>query len=281
MAAPTDPADDAGTAAIDPTVAPVSVGVIGGSGLYALLDDTEVVTVDTPYGPTSAPITIGVVEGRRVAFLPRHGLQHEYPPHRVPYRANIWALRRLGVRHVFAPCASGALRPDLGPGEFVVPDQLVDRTTGRPGTFYDGPTSFHVGFADPYCDGLRAIALDACRAEGVDVRDGGTVIVVPGPRFSTRAESRWYAAMGAAVINMTQMPEAVLAAEAGLAYAAIALITDRDVGIEEDDAPPVSEAEVFAVFEANVEKVRRVLLRAVTAELPTCEHPAGPPSAFA
>jgi 5'-methylthioadenosine phosphorylase len=247
------------------------VGVYGGSGLYALLDDVEQVTVDTPFGPPSAPVAIGDVGGRRVAFLPRHGTDHSLPPHRVPYRANAWAMRDLGVRAIFAPCASGSLQPDIHPGEFVVVDQVFDRTTGRAATFHDGRGSppgvqpvDHVTFADPYDARLRAAALKACRAEGITVHDGGTVVVVEGPRFSTRAESRWFTAQGWQVVNMTQMPEAVLAAESGVPYAAIALVTDYDVGLTDmPGVAPVTMDEVFATLERNAERVRTVLFRAV------------------
>jgi 5'-methylthioadenosine phosphorylase len=247
------------------------VGVYGGSGLYALLDDVEHVMVETPFGPPSAPVAIGEVGGRRVAFLPRHGTDHSLPPHRVPYRANAWAMRDLGVRAIFAPCASGSLQPDIHPGEFVVVDQIFDRTTGRAATFHDGPASppgvqpvDHVTFADPYDDRLRAAALEACRAEGVTVHDGGTVVVVEGPRFSTRAESRWFTGQGWQVVNMTQMPEAVLAAESGVPYAAIALVTDYDVGLTDmPGVAPVTMEEVFATLERNAGRVRTVLFRAV------------------
>jgi 5'-methylthioadenosine phosphorylase len=239
-----------------------------------LLDDVEEVTVETPYGPTAAPIRIGEVAGRRVAFLPRHGDGHEHPPHRVPYRANVWAMHALGVRHLFGPCASGSLRAEVAPGSFVVPDQLVDRTAGRADTFYDGATTHHVSFADPYCGDLRSVAVDACRAERVDVHDGGTVVVVQGPRFSTRAESQWFSSMGWDVINMTQHPEAVLAREAGLCYAAISLITDYDVGVE--GTAPVTQDEVFGFFEANVAKVRQVLFRALAAAPHDCAIAPGP-----
>jgi 5'-methylthioadenosine phosphorylase len=249
------------------------VGVYGGSGLYALLDDVEELTIDTPYGPPSAPVTVGAVDGRRAAFLPRHGRDHSLPPHRVPYRANAWAMRELGVRAIFGPCASGSLQPDIHPGEFVVVDQLVDRTAGRASSFHDGPGSpapfgpvDHVSFADPYDARLRTVAVEACKAEGVTVHDGGTVVVVEGPRFSTRAESRWYAAQGFQVINMTQMPEAVLAAELGVPYAAIALITDYDVGLEGvPGIEPVTMEEVFATLERNADLVRTVLFRAIAA----------------
>ena len=251
------------------------VGVYGGSGLYSLLDDVDEVDVDTPFGPPAAPVTIGEVGGRRVAFLPRHGRDHSLPPHRVPYRANAWALHSLGVRAVFGPCASGSLRADLAPGDFVVPDQIVDRTAGRAASFHDGPDSpegmspvDHLTFADPYDERLRSVALAACRAEGVTVHEGGTVVVIEGPRFSTRAESRWYAAQGWEVINMTQMPEAALAAELGIPYATIALITDYDAGLEgQPGIEPVTMDEVMATLARNAEVVRKVLYRAV-ADLP-------------
>jgi 5'-methylthioadenosine phosphorylase len=242
------------------------IGVFGGSGLYRLLDDTHETAVETPYGATSAPITIGSVGAHRVAFLPRHGLQHELPPHRVTYRANVWAMRELGVRALLAPCASGSLRREIAPGDFVVIDQLVDRTWGRADTYYEGGEPNHLAFADPYDEGLRALCLQACRDEGVTVHDGGTVVVVQGPRFSTRAESRWYRDAGWHVINMTQYPEAALAAEAGIPYAAIALITDYDTGVEGNAGDQaVTQDEVFAMLERNAAVVRRVLMRAIEA----------------
>lgn len=250
--------------------------MFGGSGFYRFLDDVTEVVVDTPYGPTAAPISIGHLGERTVAFVARHGAHHEFPPHRLPYRANVWALHALGVTNVFGPCASGSLQPHVAPGSFVVPDQLVDRTWGRPDTFFEGPVVHHVAFGDPYDADLRRVAVDACRAESVDVHDGGTVVVVQGPRFSTRAESRWYGAQGWEVVNMTQHPEAVLCREAGLRYASIALITDFDAGLDGADIPTVTQDEVFAFFEANVETVRRVLFRALAAELPTSRLDAGP-----
>jgi len=256
-------------------MAHADVAVIGGSGFTAFLDDVSEVAVDTPYGPPSAPLHIGTLGDHHVAFLTRHGVGHQIPPHRINYRANLWALRELGVTRVFGPCASGSLQPDVQPGQFVVCDQLVDRTSGRADTFFDGPVVNHVSFADPYCPELRTAAVEACRAEGVVVHDGGTVVTIQGPRFSTRAESRWYRSAGWEVINMTQYPEAFLARELGLCYASIALITDYDTGVEDDaDVPPVTQAEVFALIEANVDTVRRVLfkaLAAVTAERSACD----------
>jgi 5'-methylthioadenosine phosphorylase len=223
--------------------AAAEIGVIGGSGLYALLNDAEERPVVTPFGDPSDPVTIAQVGDRRVAFLPRHGRDHRFPPHRIPYRANLWALRSLGVRQIIAPCAVGGLRPELGPGTFVVPDQLIDRTSGRVQTFYD-EGAVHVSFADPYCPVGRAAVLEA--AAGVDPVDGGTMVVIEGPRFSTRAESRWFTAIGGSVVNMTGHPEAVLARELGLCYTSIALVTDLDAGVEGEHG--VTQEEVFRVF---------------------------------
>jgi 5'-methylthioadenosine phosphorylase len=234
------------------------IGVIGGSGLYALLEDAEEVDVSTPYGPPSDAVTVARVGDRRVAFLPRHGRDHRYPPHRIPYRANLWALRALGARQIVAPCAVGGLRPELGPGTFVVPDQLIDRTSGRPQTFYDDG-AVHVSFADPYCPTGRAVMLAAAR--DLSPVDGGTMVVVEGPRFSTRAESRWFASIGGAVVNMTGHPEAVLARELALCYTTIALVTDHDAGVEGEG---VTHEEVFAFFADNTARLRTVLLKAVT-----------------
>ncbi|RKN49611.1 S-methyl-5'-thioadenosine phosphorylase [Micromonospora endolithica] len=238
------------------------LAVIGGSGLYALLDGATEHEVETPYGRPSDAITIAEVGGRRVAFLPRHGRDHRHPPHRIPYRANLWALRSLGVRQVLAPCAVGGLRPELGPGTFVVPDQLVDRTSGRTQTYYD-QGAVHVSFADPYCPTGRRTLLDSAARHRVAAVDGGTVVVVEGPRFSTRAESRWFTAIGGAVVNMTGHPEAVLARELALCYSSIALVTDHDAGVAGGEA--VTQEEVFRVFGENTDRLRGLLLAAVAA----------------
>jgi 5'-methylthioadenosine phosphorylase len=242
------------------------IGVIGGSGFYSFFDSSaEQVKVRTPYGDPSAAITIGDVDGVPVAFLPRHGVSHEYAPHTVPYRANAWALRSVGVRQMFAPCAVGGLSSDLSPGTMVIPDQLVDRTTGRSQTFFDGP-AIHVGFADPYCPTLRRAASVAA-PEAVA---GGTMVVVEGPRFSTRAESQWYARQGWTLINMTGHPEAVLARELEMCYAPIALVTDTDAGLVSGEG--VTASEVFAVFELGLERLREVLATAIgeAAAQPEC-----------
>ncbi len=242
-------------------VAQAEIGVFGGSGFYSLLEDMEQVEVETPYGAPSAPATIGEIGGKRVAFLPRHGLRHELPPHRIPYRANVWAMRELGARRIIGPCASGALRPDLRLGEFVVCDQFVDRTSGRGDTFYDGPQTTHVSAADPYCPDLRRLLLEAAAGLGIPARDGGTVVVVQGPRFSTRAESRWFAQMGWDVINMTAYPEGFLARELQLCYATIAMVTDYDVGVEGGES--VTAERVVQVFEQNNARLRELILAVV------------------
>jgi 5'-methylthioadenosine phosphorylase len=241
------------------------IGVIGGSGFYKFLDDVQVAPVATPYGEPSDPLVVGRVGGRQVAFVARHGHDHRFPPHRINYRANLWALRALGVRQVLAPCAVGSLQLGLGPGALVVPDQLVDRTSGRTQTYYDDG-AVHVTFADPYCPHGRQAVLDVARRSGRSMVDGGTMVVVEGPRFSTRAESRWYASLGWSLVNMTGHPEAVLARELGLCYTAIALVTDLDAGVAEGEG--VSQAEVFALFAEHVSALRE-LLYAVVPALPT------------
>lgn len=239
------------------------IGVFGGSGFYAFLDDVETIEIETPFGPPSAPPVVGDVGGRRVAFIPRHGRRHEFPPHRIPYRANAWAMKELGVTRVIGPNACGSLQPHVKPGDFVICDQLVDRTRQRPHTFYDGPETTHVSFADPYCPTVRAAAIDRGRALGIPLHERGTVVVIEGPRFSTRAESAWFAAAGWEVINMTQYPEALLARELELCYANVSLITDYDVGVE--GIPPVTHEEVVRVFEENNAKLRDLLFALIPA----------------
>lgn len=234
------------------------IGVFGGSGFYSFLEGATEHRVPTPYGDPSAALVVGEVAGRSVAFVPRHGRRHEFPPHRVPYRANLWAMRSLGVQRVIAPAAAGSLQPHVRRGDFVVCDQLVDRTSGRAATYHDGPETTHVSLADPYCPELRAIAVEQGRALGIPMHERGTVVVIEGPRFSTRAESRWYAAAGWEVVNMTQYPEAALARELELCYLNVSLITDYDVGVE--GVPPVSVEEVVKVFAENNARLRDLLL---------------------
>jgi len=235
------------------------IGIFGGSGFYSLLDDVREAKIDTPYGAPSDSVFLATVSGRRVAFMPRHGRRHTIPPHKVNYRANVWAMRSLGVKAVISPCAAGSLQRHVEPGHFVVSDQFVDRTTGRADTFFDGPIVSHVSSADPYDPTLRAIALDVIREHGITVHDGGTVVVIQGPRFSTKAESKWFSDAGWEVINMTQYPEAYLCRELGMAVVNIALITDYDAGVLEG-TEAVSAHDVLEVFEQNAERIRAVVL---------------------
>ena len=221
--------------------------------------------MDTPFGPPSDVVVTGEVAGRRVAFLPRHGRDHRFPPHRIPYRANLWALRSLGVRQVLAPSAVGALTLDYEPGTLVIPDQIVDRTYSREQTYYDADRAVHVPFADPYCPTGRARAIAAARAAGWALEESGTLVVIDGPRFSTRAESRWYAAQGWTLVGMTAHPEAVLARELALCYTTLALVTDTDAGVTEGEG--VTQQEVFAEFGRNVGRLRDLVF-AVLAALP-------------
>ncbi len=199
-----------------------------------------------------------------MAFVPRHGVHHEHPPHRVPYRANLWALHSLGVSRVLGPCAVGSLQAAVKPGDLVVADQLVDRTSGRASTFYDGPETTHVSFADPYCPVLRSVAIAKAGAAGLTVHERGTVVVIEGPRFSTRAESSFYSLQGWEVINMTQHPEAILARELELCYATVCLVTDYDTGVAGEVAP-VTHEEVIRVFSENLGRLRDLLFDVVEA----------------
>ena len=242
-------------------MADAEIGIFGGSGFYSFLDRVDEVAVETPFGPPSATPVVGEIGGKRVAFIPRHGRDHGLPPAQINYRANLWAMKELGVRRIIGPCASGALRADLALGEFVVCDQFVDRTSGRRDTFYEGPVTTHVSAADPYCADLRAILVDTARELGIPVRDGGTVVVIQGPRFSTRAESAWFQQMGWDVINMTAYPEGYLARELELCYANISMVTDHDVGVA--GAAPVSHETVLQVFEENNARLRELLFAAI------------------
>ena len=244
-------------------MAPVaSIAVVGGSGFYEFLDSAEEVKIDTPFGPPSDPIAVGEVAGKPVAFLPRHGRDHRFPPHKIPYRANMWALRSLGVRRVLAPTAVGALTASYGPGTLVIPDQLVDRTTSRVQTFFD-EGACHVPFADPYCPFLRPVAIETARESGWIPAGSGTLVVIEGPRFSTRAESLWFADQGWTLVGMTGHPEAVLARELALCYVPLALVTDTDAGVDEGEG--VTQAEVFEVFAANIKRLRDLVARIIAA----------------
>lgn len=232
------------------------IGVIGGTGFYTFLDQPRQVRVSTPYGDPSAPVSVGELAGRQVAFLPRHGPHHELPPHAINYRANLYALRALGVRQVLAPCAVGGLRESVAPGDLVVPDQLVDRTTRRIGSYVESGAC-HLPFADPYCHPTSA----ALAAADDDIKVGGTLVVVEGPRFSTRAESAHFAGQGWDLIGMTGAPEAALAREMVQCYAPLALVTDMDADARSGRG--VSQQEVFSLFEANLQRLAGILTNAI------------------
>jgi 5'-methylthioadenosine phosphorylase len=247
------------------------IGVFGGSGFYSLMQDAVEARIETPYGAPSDCVSIGEIAGKRVAFLPRHGKDHRFPPHEINYRANLAVMKELGVKQIIAPAACGSLKREVKPGSMVVCDQLVDRTNGRKDTFYDGPPITHVSFADPYCPTLRPIVARTLRSLGVDTHDQGTVVVIQGPRFSTRAESKWFQDQGWEVINMTQYPEAVLARELEMCYVSISLVTDYDVGME--GIPPVTVAEVVDIFRKNNERVREAIGKIVEALDPQTDCP--------
>jgi 5'-methylthioadenosine phosphorylase len=239
------------------------IGVFGGSGFYSLIENAREEWVETPYGAPSDKVALGEIAGKAVAFLPRHGKDHRFPPQSINYRANLWAMKQLGVTRIIGPTACGSLKKEVEPGHMVVADQVVDRTTGRKDTFYDGPVTTHVSFADPYCPQLRPIASNALRSIGVTTHDTGTVVVIQGPRFSTRAESKWFQDAGWEVINMTQYPECYLARELEMCYVNISLITDYDVGLA--GAEPVTHEAVLKVFASNNERVKNAIFKIVEA----------------
>jgi len=245
----------------------VDVGVIGGSGLYELpgLSNIREYKIYTPYGAPSDNIIVGELKGRKIAFLARHGRGHKYPPHRVNYRANIWALKTLGVKWIISFSAVGSLREEYKPGDFVVPDQFIDMTKGiRPYTFFEGGVVAHVSMADPFCEHLRRIIIEAAREVGITIHEKGTYICIEGPRFSTRAESRvWRDVFKADIIGMTLVPEVNLACEAQICYATVAMITDYDVWAEK----PVTAEEVIKTMQKNIEKAK-ILLPVILEKLP-------------
>lgn len=236
------------------------IGILGGSGFYNFLENTREIEMDTPYGKPSCKIMIGEHKGKEVVFLPRHGAGHKHTPHKIPYRANLWAFKELGVKFILGPCASGSLKPNIKPGDFVICDQFVDRTRCREDTYYDGPKVGHLECAEPYCSYLGELAANEAKKLGITAHHGGTVVVIEGPRFSTKAESKWFSASGFDVVNMTQYPECVLARELEMCYAGINLITDYDVGLSDyPEIKPVTIEEVLKTFNENNEKIRNLL----------------------
>ena len=234
------------------------IGVFGGTGFYDLIDGAREEIIETPYGDSSAPFTVGTVQGHDVVFLPRHGRDHQFPPHLVPYRANVWGMKELGVHRIIGPCAVGSLHLPYEPGHFVIADNLIDRTWGRESTFFDGPNVQHLPFADPFCEPARQEALAAAGEVGAVAHNGGTNVIINGPRFSTRAESKWFAAAGAQIINMTQFPEVPLSRELGMCYVNIAVVTDYDVGIAPGHAT-VTHDEVMHMFGESLDALKATI----------------------
>ncbi len=241
-----------------------TIGVIGGTGLYSMpeLTDVEDIAIATPFGPPSDNITLGRLAGQRVAFLPRHGRGHRLSPTELPVRANLWALKSLGVEYVISVSAVGSLREEIAPADIVIPDQLFDRTRQRATTFFSDGIVAHVGIADPFCANLRRVLLDAARTVApTPVVDGGTLVVIEGPQFSTKGESRIFRRWGLDIIGMTTLPEARLAREAELAYAVLALVTDYDVWHASEE--PVTTDAVLRVLAQNARVAQRILATAV------------------
>jgi len=242
----------------------IKIGIIGGSGFYEFLKGKEV-AVRTPYGKPSDKILISTFQGKKIAFLPRHGKKHQFPPHKINYKANLWALKKLGVERIIAPCAVGSLKAKIAPGTFVICDQFIDRTKKREDTFFDGPKVVHISPAHPYCPELRKIAIKCCQKLKLPFQKRGVVVVIEGPRFSTEAESNFFSKI-ADVINMTQYPEVVLARELEMCYLNISLVTDYDVGLKgREEIKPVSAQEVLRVFKRNIEKLKKLILEIVKA----------------
>ena len=239
------------------------IGIIGGSGFYSFFEESgspfEEIKIDTPYGSPSDNITIGQINGKTVAFIPRHGRDHRFLPHTINNRANVWALKSLGITRVISPCAAGSLQKHVKPGDFVICDQFVDWTDGRKNTFFEGPECVHPSAADPYCPELRQIAIKEAKKLGINVHEEGTVVVINGPRFTTKAESKFFTNQGWEVINMSQYPEVHLVRELDMCPLTIALITDYDAGLV-GDVPPVTHQEVIQVFKTNIAKLKKLLL---------------------
>ena len=249
------------------------IGIFGGTGFYSLLEDVEEIAMDTPYRFPSDKVALGTYKGKRLAFIARHGKSHALPPHMINYRANVWAMKELGVKYIISPAAAGSLQRNIKPGEFVVVDQFVDRTTGRRDTFYDEAPVTHMPGAEPICPNMRALAIDALTQHNLPHHETGTAVVIQGPRFSTKAESMWFTQMGWEVINMTLYPEVILARELEMAFVNISLITDYDSGFD-GEFPPVTAEEAIKVFMANTDKLKQVVFSMVDALDITMDSPA-------
>lgn len=238
------------------------IGIIGGTGIYDpnIFRSAKEVKMFTPYGPPSHYLSVGEYAGKKIAFVPRHGRDHSIPPHKINFRANIFALKELGVKRIISVSSVGSLRENLKPGEFIFPDQFIDRTKNRPDTFYDGAQVAHVSSADPFCPEMRKILSQSARKDSVPSHDSATYICIEGPRFSSRAESKLFRQWGADIVGMTLYPEVTLAKEAEICYSCLAMVTDYDVWAEK----PVSAAEVSQVLRRNVENAKRIVLDVIS-----------------
>jgi 5'-methylthioadenosine phosphorylase len=240
----------------------IKIGVFGGSGFYKFCDNVEKVEVETPYGKPSSAIFVAEIEGKQVAFLPRHGVSHEHPPHKINYRANVWAMQNLGVKFLLAPCACGSLQLDVKPGDFVFCDQFLNATSNRENTFFDGPDVAHISCAEPYCLQLRNLGFKAASDLQLPCHKAGTVVTINGPHFASCSESADYTRRGFRVINMTQYPEVVLAREAEMCYASIALITDYDSGLKQVVAK-TNAADIMTAFQQNLVHLKSLLFNMI------------------
>ena len=241
-----------------------TIGIFGGSGFYSFLENAKEIVVETPYGKTSDKIAIGTVAGKKVAFMARHNRDHSITPQDVNYRANIWAMKSIGCKYIISPCAAGSLQAHIKPGDIVFCNQFVDWTFGRrKDTFFEGPLVTHVSAAETYCPKLRELAINSAEKLNLSYHPTGTVVVINGPRFSTKAESKFFTSQGWGVINMTQYPESYLAKEMEMCPLNISLITDYDAGLV-SDTEPVSHAAVIEVFKSNIENLKKLLTQIIT-----------------
>ncbi len=239
------------------------IGIIGGTGVYDpdIFQDLKEIKISTPYGAPSPFVTVGYYRDKKIAFIPRHGRDHSIPPHRINYRANVFALKQLGVKRVLSVSSVGSLEEKLEPGFFVFPDQFIDRTKSRPDTFFDGAQVAHVSSADPFCPEIRKVLISCAKESSIPYGESSTYVCVEGPRFSSRAESKLFRLWGANVIGMTLYPEVILAREAELCYACLAMVTDYDVWADN----PVTADEVTRVMRKNVENAKKLILDAISA----------------
>jgi 5'-methylthioadenosine phosphorylase len=235
----------------------IEIGIFGGTGIYdsGLLKDSKEITIKTPYGETSDTITIGEYNDRRIAFLPRHGKKHTIPPHLINYRANIWAFKELGIKRIIAPSAVGSLKEEIKPGDFVIPTQFLDFTKSRKNSFSENGKVIHISVADPFCPELQCVVSDNMKNQNISMHENCTYVCIEGPRFSTKAESKFYRSIDADVIGMTLVPECQLAREAQICYASISTVTDYDVWAEK----PVTAKEVMNTLEKNVQITKKLL----------------------